>query len=184
MGARTITATVDDLVSFVQTEIAPLLEFNVPPMGGAVEGATITRDHPSVYPFYIPAEERLADGQHQSPSIAVQVNDGTDELRESRVLNVRLVLMIWAPGEWDDDGTFTRTMNGWRDLFNGLDKIVKAIETAGTVAECMVDIDSGIRYGFLDIDGEIPDLYPFWFGKVDFRLLCGAPANKRFIGML
>ncbi|MBQ9000545.1 MAG: hypothetical protein IJ087_01675 [Eggerthellaceae bacterium] len=184
MGARTITATVNDLVSFVQAEIAPMLEFNVPPNGGAVEGAAIERDHPTVYPFYIPSEERLADGQHQSPSIAVQVSDGTDGLRESRAFNVRLVLMIWAPGEWADDGAFTRTMDGWRELFNGLDTIVKAIETADTVAECTVDLESGIRYGFLDVDGEIPDLYPFWFGKVDFRLLCGAPSNKRFVDML
>lgn len=184
MGARTITATVDDLVRFVQKKIAPKLEYNVPPQGGAIEGVTIERDHPTVFPFYIPSEDRLTDGQHQSPSIAVQVHEGADERRGSRVFNVRLVLMIWAPGEWDDDGAFTRTMDGWRELFNGLDKIVKEIETAETIAECDVDYESGIRYGFLDIDGEIPDLHPFWFGRVDFRLVCGAPANKRFIGML
>ena len=42
----------------------------------------------------------------------------------------------------------------------------------------------GVRYGFYEIEREIPDLYPFWMGKVEFKLMRAPQASKRFQDML
>jgi len=183
MGARTLMASLADVAEWVAEEVAPRLEYLVPPESGDFDASGVETAHPSVYQSFVPGKERLEDGEHQHPSIAVQLLGGIDGLSGSRTLNVRLVLTIWAPGHYDEDG-FHRDRDGWRDLYNGLDAVAAAVGSAEGIAGYAVDMRSGVRYGFLDIDGEIPDLYPYWMGKVDFDLVASAPANKRFENLL
>lgn len=183
MAAQTLTATLDKVAAWVEAAIAPELRYLVPPDDSAVGDIDPTWDHPSVFIAFVPPVERLPDGAHQAPSIAVQPLNGQDGLKNSREITIRLVLTIWAPGRFED-GKFSRDSDGWRDLFNGLGIIAGAVESADTVADCSVDMSAGVQYGFYEIDKEIPDLYPYWMGKVDFKLRRGTHLSKRFEDLL
>ena len=184
MAAQTLTATLDGVAAWVEETIAPELEYLVPPSDGAVDGITPEWDNPSVFQAFVPSVERLPEGAHQAPSIAVQLLNGNDEIKGVRELSVRLVLTIWSPGHFEEDGAFVRDSEGWRELFSGLGVIAGLVEAAETIADCAVVLSDGVQFGFLEIDKEIPDLYPFWMGKVDFKLRRAPHANKRFQDML
>lgn len=183
MAAQTLAATLDGVAKWVEETVAEELEYLVPPDSGAVDGVSIESAHPSVFQAFVPSVERLPDGAHQAPSIAVQLLGGNDQSRSDRELSIRLALTIWAPGHFDD-GVFVRDSDGWRDLFNGLGAIAGAVESADTIAGCAVDMTAGVKFGFYEIDKEIPDLYPYWIGKVDFTLRRAPQASKRFLDML
>ena len=183
MAAQTLTATLDKVAEWVERTVAPKLKYLVPPDDSAVVDIEPRWDNPSVFQAFVPPVERLPDGAHQAPSIAVQLINGLDGLKNSRELAIRIVLTIWAPGQFVN-GEFTRDSDGWRDLFNGLGVIAGAVESADTIADCAVDLTAGVQFGFYEIDKEIPDLYPYWMGKVDFKLRRGTHLSKRFEGML
>lgn len=183
MEPRTIPSIMDDLTAWVAGEIAPGLEFLVPPEDAGEHAGEVATASPAVYQAFVPGEQRLAEGEHQAPSIAVQLLGGADSQADLRKLDVRLLLIVWAPGHFGEGG-FTRDRDGWRDLYNGLEAMSRAVESAETVAGCAVDHASGVRFGFYDIDGEIPDQYPYWVGKVDFALVCAPPATSRFENLL
>ena len=179
MTGRTIETTLDDLQAWVEAAIAPELEYLVPPDDGRVDDFEAVTGNPTVYQSFVPGKERLHEGDMQAPAIAVQLVSGSNRASSRRTLSVRLMLVIWSPGHFDADG-YHRDNDGWRDLYNGLDAMVTAIEEAEVIAGCTVDHNRGIQYGYLDIDGEIPDLYPYWIGRVDFDLLGATPGSKRF----
>lgn len=182
-AASELAATLDAVTAWVESEIAGELQYLVPADDGAVDVLELEYAHPTVFMMFVPSVERLKTGEHQAPNIAVQFLGGADELKNSRNITIRLLLTIWAPGHFIN-GAFVRDSDGWRDLFNGLGVIVSAVSNAETIAECAVDMAYGIRYGLYEIKDEIPDLYPFWMGKVDFRLRRAPQANKRFVDLL
>ena len=188
VAAATLATTLDRVADWVRTEVAEQLEYLVPPDDGAVEGIEVIWAHPSVFQMFVPAVERLQSGELQTPSIAVQFMGGNDSIddanKNDREIRIRLLLTIWAPGHYEDDGRFVRDWEGWRDLFNGLGVISNAVNTAETIAGCTLDRSVGIDYGLFDIKNEIPDLYPYWMGKVDFRLRRAPHANERFTDLL
>ena len=67
-----------------------------------------------------------------------------------------------------------------------VDAIVSAVQEAETVAGARLDTETGVSYGFFgDEDGVIIDQYPYFMGRVDFTLECGAqPGSKRFGNLL
>ena len=184
VAAQMVTKTIDDLAAWVESEIAPHLNYLVPPSDGAVDGIEIERAHPSVFKLFVPSAERLPEGANNAPSIAVRFLNGLDTLNDfSREISVQLVLTIWSPGHFED-GKFVRSMEGWRSLFNGLGVIVSAVEGAETIAGSTVDMKQGVSFGLYEIEKEIPDLYPYWMGTVEFKLVKAPHSNKRFKHLL
>ena len=133
--------------------------------------------------LFVPGVERLKQGERQAPSIAVQFLGGLDSMHSTREITIELLLSIWSPGHFID-GAFVRDSDGWRDLFNGLGVIAEKVESAEIIAGCAVDMKTGVRFGLYEIKDEIPDMYPYWLGKVDFKLLRAPQASKRFQDML
>lgn len=184
VAAQMLTATLDGVAAWVEDHIAPDLEYLVPPADGAVEGIEVERAHPYVFKSLVPPAERMPEGKSHAPSIAVQFSGGNDVLtKNSREIAIRLVLTIWAPGHFEE-GQFVRDNEGWRSLLNGLGVMVSAVESAETIAGSTVDLETGVKFGFYEIEKEIPDLYPYWMGTVDFKLLRAPHSNKRFRNML
>lgn len=181
MGAATITGTFDGVVEWVEQTVAPELVYLKPADGYTLEGYSVEWVHPRVYSNFVPTDDLVDEGS-RFPSIAVQMITGND-VRDTRSLNVRLVLCIWMPGHFEA-GVCTPSMDGWRDTMNGLDVISKLVRSAETIAGARLDADKGISYGFLDQDGEVIDQYPFFMGRVDFTLEVGTPASKRFEKLL
>ena len=201
IGGQTLATTLDNVAAWVESTIAPKLVYLVPPDDGAVDEIEVVLDHPSVFMLFVSSVERLMDGEHQAPSIAVRFLNGLDAKQSTRKIKLELLLTIWAPGHFyppkpegeteEPEGeepaqppVFVRSADGWRDLFNGLGIIADAIETAETIAGCAIDMNTGVEYGLYEIDGEIPDMFPYWIGKVDFTLIRAPQANKRFQDML
>ena len=183
MAASELAAVLDGVAAWVESEIAGDLEYIVPTDDGALDAAEIEYAHPTVFQMFVPSVERLKPGEHQAPNIAVQLMNGVDDIKDTRELTIRLMLTIWAPGRFED-GKFVRDSDGWRDLYNGLGVMVSAVENAETIAGCAVDRTYGVQYGMYESNKEIPDLYPFWMGRVDFRVRRATQANKRFQDML
>lgn len=186
MGAATIVNTFDLLVEWVDGAIVPRLEYLKPSDDGVIDGYEVEWVHPRVFPNFVPTEDRIEDGGHRFPFIAVQLLSGNDLAKSSgleRNINVRLVLGVWNPGHFND-GVLTPSMDGWRDVFNGVDVIAGIVESADTIADSRLDEERGISYGLLDEDGAVLDQYPYFLGRVDFTLQAGKPANKRFENLL
>lgn len=182
-GASELAAVLDGIAAWVHEEVSPKLAYMVPPADGAVNSEVVEWANPSVFQMFVPSVERLEPGMVQVPNIAVQFLGGDDALGSLRTFDVRLVLTVWAPGNFDD-GAFERNQDGWRDLMNGLGVIATAVREAETLSGCAVDMGTGIKYGLFDENGQIPDLYPFWMGKVDFRLRRAPHASNKFENLL
>lgn len=184
MGAATTAGTIDALCEWVRESVCPQITSKVPPRDGNVASYVYETANPAVFEMYMPDRGRLADADGSSyPSVTVQLVDSTDSLR-GRVTRFRLVLGIWSPGEFDG-GELSGSMEGWREVANGLDAIRAALDAADEVAGGYVDRERGVSCGPYSEDGQVMLTYPYFFGRVDFDLVTGAPAPAmRFEGLL
>lgn len=184
MSAMTTAESYGLLVEWVRDKIAAGLSYLVPPDDGRVEGYVPSYASPTVFEQFVPSAERLADGEAPVPSIVVQSLKSGDRRDGTRAESIRLVLIIWAPGNVHAEGDgLTRDMGGWRDLMNGLEAMREALldaeDIGGRALEWPKNGDA-VTVGPLDEDGVVEDTWPFWRGKCEFSLMSGHPEAPRF----
>lgn len=112
------------------------------------------------------------------PGIMVALAAGKDHMRsQERMWRFSLTLVVWNPGEWEDC-QLRRNSNGWRELWNMADVVLRKLHRAETIGDRMrVDYGEGIEYGpLLDGDGAIMDLYPLFAAHIDFACKAVGPS--------
>lgn len=195
----TITETLDNLQSWFDEHICQKVELKLPTDDQITGTATLV--HPATFALYVPAKDRIPPNVAAPiPSLCIQLMDGEDKTTEhKRKLNIRLCLAVWNPGEQSgdtyfpiEDGdalfdkrykrgdsapTYTRNLDGWRDVWNFVDMIIKTVESSNIIAGLRVVKEDGIKYGPFTEDGTIWDYYPYWHSWVSFALECGIVAN-------
>lgn len=92
------------------------------PEGKAMdENYEYTLVHPTAFPLYVPARDRLPPSvKTEMPSIAVMIEDGEDKLVRDRYINIVLAFSCWNPGNHDKDiyyGGSSENLEAWKKAY-------------------------------------------------------------------
>lgn len=140
--------------------------------------------NPHAFPLFVPAKDKLPPNVTVNmPSICVQLVDGSDDTtKENRDLNINLGISCWNPGVHSLDiyypkGTrpekpeaFRTGYDGWMDVWNFVDAIVREIETMTSIDGLYLAPDVPVKFGPYKEQEAIVDFYPHWFAWVQFTL--------------
>lgn len=201
----TTVDTLTELIDWLQSRVCPLITLKLPEDYNEL-GYQVPQDkdypyevtHPTVMGMYMPTSaELLPPGvKDVHPGILVQVVAGSESFTDTeRKLTVRLNLSVWNPGRHGSDvwyplpageeHQFERTDahdfragydDGWRDAWNFMDTVIRELRNAPTFAGASIDKDEGFTFGPYEANGEIPDLYPYWFCWVELHLKGSVPS--------
>lgn len=144
---------------------------------------------PNVFALYVPTEETKApDVVATVPAICVQIIDGDDDLvKQERRYKLRLSFATWDPGTHDQDifapvdgkpmrylrGDGNRVKlshDGWRDVWNLVDRALRIIESSRVIGGIPVDDGAAVKFGMFAEDDGLADYYPFWQAWVELTL--------------
>ncbi len=150
---------------------------------------------PSVFQYFVPPDEITTITDHRVPSVCIQiektVDDYTGKSGVGKVMDVRLVIQTWNPGIHVDlvptedtsqvggavytltDEEYERNLDGWKDVVNLQDMIVRSLQANEIIEGMQVDVEN-IEYGpYKDENDNIYVLYPYYAGYITFKLKTG-----------
>lgn len=152
--------------------------------------------HPYAFPLYLPTKDNLPPKAACTfPSICVQLEYGTDD-GTNREMNINLGFGAWSPGIYPDDWVipgeapedtevFSKSMEGWRELWNFIDVTAAAIEEAIYIGrdetERVEIVRDGMEFGPYSEEDSIPSFYPHWFGYFKFKVRSTILRNRQEI---
>lgn len=183
---------IDTLTAWAQVNICDHIQLKQPPMyenEPVDDGYEYTLVNPVAFPMYVPTPERLPPNIHSPyPSLCVGFAQGEDEAAKNNgVVDIQLTFAAWNPGTHGGDiltpdgnggmnadnakGYFQVNAEGWRDVWRFVDIALRAIESQTVIGDCYtIDRVTPIKYGPLAQQEAIPDMYPYWFAWVIFRV--------------
>lgn len=186
-----IVKIIDDVTEWAQKNICDIVQLKVPPDDDAEavdQAYEYELVHPTAFALFVPSKDKLPELVKSSvPYLCVKFVEGADQLDGSGVsIGLQFILCTWDPGlhskdffkyrgnmefeQQDDDETFIRSSEGWRDAWNFLDTTRRVIESDTSVAGYELDVRSGVQFGpWEEMDGS-NDFYPFWLSWVQFTL--------------
>lgn len=180
----TIVRTIDQICEWLEENVCKEVELKKPPRDLNATNVKYEYElvHPHAFPLYVPPKDKLPPGvQSIYPSIAVQLEYGTDET-SNREMNISLGFSAWNPGIHPDDwlvpeeteeerpDTFTNSVEGWRDLWNFVDKTVTMIEQTTYMGDDVEVIQGGMEFGPYKEQDSIVSYYPQWFAYFKFKV--------------
>ena len=85
---------IEGITDWVQEAICSKIELKVPDDNANDDGYNIKRVHPTAFPLYLPAKDRIPPGiVAPIPSITVQMMEGSDNIKDKeRKMKIRLCL--------------------------------------------------------------------------------------------
>lgn len=188
-----IVQTVDRIAHWLEKEICEDWKLKPAPNGPDTVDYDYKLVKPCVWPLYDPiyANDHAPNVQTLAPSILVQVKNGTDAMVDGkRTYNVRLSFNVYDPGvhgeDWiypycdvetrkvlyrrGDHGSFEVQFDGWRDVWNLIDRTVRIIENHEAIDGLPIVKSEGVSFGPFNYADEIPDMYPLWMAWVEFQV--------------
>ena len=189
-----VVHVIDTVRDWAQENICSRIQLKQPPDdldAPTDEGYEYTLVNPAAFAMYVPTSEKLPPNIHAPfPSLCVRLVTGQDEAANGKgFADLQFVFSAWDPGlhgedilKPNGDGTyrrwsgkeaeayFQRTGVGWRDAWNFVDIALRAVESVTNIGGFVVDKATPIKYGPMDEQVSIPDLYPTWFAWVSFRV--------------
>lgn len=198
----TIVTTLDAISEWVRDNICKGHYLKAPTKGKQTAEYEYQEVEPTVYTLYEPTgQDRPPNAKPLIPGICVQLIDGTDLLADQmRSMRLRLSFSTYQPGihgaDWlcpySDVKTreiryarsnykyFSYSEDGWRDVWNLIDRAIRKIENADSIANFNIDHEQGVKFGPFSYQGETPDLYPFWFGFIELTITQKITRNREF----
>lgn len=73
------------------------------------------------------------------------------------------------------ENTFKRDADGWKDVWNFVDRALRDIENAEYINGLRVVKELGITFGQFQEEGQISDIYPYWGAWAIFTIESGLP---------
>ncbi len=195
----TITETLDRLRDWFDSNVSQKLMLKAPTDGTIDGNAELV--HPATFALFVPAKDRIPPNVAAPiPSLCVQMMEGEDKVFDhSRKLNIRVCLSAWNPGEQtgaefyphvstgdlfnkkytlgNENAKYTRSLDGWRDVWNFVDLCLTKLEKTDIIEEFRIVKEDGIKYGPFTEDGAIWDYYPYWHSWIMFTIEGGLVAN-------
>jgi len=199
----TLVQSIDKVVAWLRENVCSQISLKLPDDYRNDTGYEVEYITPAAFPLYVPGKDRLPPSVSAPiPSVCVQLMEGSDNLlKRKRQLQLRLCLACWNPGThgrevlhtrpnenalggysyYKLDGeaaqTYTRNMEGWRDVFNFADIVLRELEGTEYIAGHRLVKESGIKYGLFTEEGNIWDYYPYWHNWITFTLEAGVVAK-------
>lgn len=191
----TLVESIDSLRDWFEENICQKVTFKVP-NDTSIDG-NVQLIHPASFALYVPGRDRLPPNvEAPIPSVCVQLMDGEDRPMEGKTkLNIRLCLAVWNPGDQTgadfyptpdftkpigykykqgaENPTYTRNLDGWRDITNFLDLIRLELGKHDIIAGQRIVKEEPIKYGPFMQDGAMWDSYPYWHSWITFALESG-----------
>lgn len=184
---------IDTLTEWARENVCNKIKLKVPPLDGAFDDAGYQYKlvNPAAFGMYLPTSEKLPPNIHNPfPSVCVGFSKGQDVLAENAAsLNVQLSFATWDTGihgkdiygkinyneyqQWsgtEADAYFRRSGEGWRDAWNFVDIALRELESLTHIGGYVIDRSTPIEFGPLAEQEGIPNLYPFWFAWISFRI--------------
>lgn len=199
----TLVQSIDRVVDWMRENVCSQITLKLPDDykndgSNGVEYVT-----PEAFPLYIPGKDLLPPTVRAPiPSVCVQIMELSDDLlTRKRHLQMRICLACWNPGEHGGEvfharknenvlggysycsatgeaaQTYARNMEGWRDLFNFADTVLRMVEGAEYIAGHRLVKESEVKLGLFTEEGDIPGYYPYWHSWITFTLEAGVVAK-------
>lgn len=195
----TLVQSIDNIVKWLSGNVCSQITLKVPDDYRNDKDYDVEFVNPAAFPLYVPGKDRLPPSVPAPiPSVCVQLLEGNDDLLEhKRLLQIRLCLACWNPGEHgaemlhrrtdasafggysyyringEEAKTYARNMEGWRDSFNLADLVLRELEGTEYIAGHRLVKEKGIKFGLFTEDGNIWDYYPYWHSWITFTLEAG-----------
>lgn len=195
----TLVQSIDKVVNWLRESVCPQITLKLPDDYKNDESYNVEFVTPAAFPLYVPGKDRLPPSVPAPiPSVCVQLMEGSDDLlQKKRQLQIRLCLACWNPGEHGAEmfiprknpaalggysyyratgetaKTYARNMEGWRDLFNFADLVLRELEGTEYIDGHRLVKEAGIKFGVFTEDGNIWDYYPYWHNWISFTLEAG-----------
>lgn len=167
----------DKLKNWLETEICPQFKFKQACDENVDDTYPYILVNPNVFILYVPPTELIGEA-NRVPSICIQFDDGNESMTSAGgVLNIRLQFATFSPGE-HTSYSFTRNTEGWRDVWNLVDHIMKKIRDTELIDDIRIIKENGIKYGPISDQGQIPNFYPYYFAWMSFSVEYGIPSSK------
>lgn len=172
-----VVRQLEKIKTWLETEICPQFEFKQPNDENVDTTYPYELVNPNVFILYVPPKEVIGEA-NRVPSVCIQFDDGNESMREaSGVLNLRLQFSTFNPGEHTET-SFTRNTEGWRDVWNFVDYIMKKLRDIELIDDLRIIKESGIHYGPISDQGQIPNFYPYYFAWMTFSVEYGIASSK------
>lgn len=195
----TLVQSIDKVVNWLNEKVCSQITLKLPDDYKNDESYEVEYVRPAAFPLYVPGKDRLPPSVPAPiPSVCVQFIEGSDDLTaKRRQLQIRLCLSCWNPGEhggefflprkntdanfgieyYHPEGeaakTYARNAEGWRDVWNFADLVLRELEGTEYIEGLRLVKESGIKYGVFTEEGNIWDYYPYWHNWISFTLEAG-----------
>ena len=176
-----VVKQLDKIKSWLEAEVCPQFKFKQ--ANDELVDATYPYElvNPNVFILYVPPKELIGEA-NRVPSICIQFDDGNESMaKTSGVLNLRLQFATFNPGnhyEYGLDPSFDINIEGWRDVWNFVDYIMKKLRDTDFIDDIRIIKENGIHYGPISDQGQIPNFYPYYFAWMTFSVEYGIPSSK------
>ena len=186
----TIVQCIDNVTDWLKESVCPKIKLKLPDDAQNGREYKVETVNPTAFAMYQPGKDKLPPGVIAPfPSVVVQLLEGSDDVTaRSGRMKLQLSFTAWNPGnhageltqaihtttasEAEDldvqlggvaaDQSFTRNAEGWRDVWNFVDRALREIENAEYLNGLRVVKETPITYGQFQQEGQISDLYPYW----------------------
>lgn len=195
----TLTETIEGIAEWLNENVCSQITLKAPDDSVNDAEYSVEYVHPVAFPLYVPGKEYLPPGiSAPVPSICVQLLKGKDDtIKRQRRVEIQLSVSCWNPGEHgnelytkkgpsddltrfrflrkkQDQQSYVRNLEGWRDIVNFIDLTVGTLEGAEIINGQRLIKEDGIEFGmFADEDGAVWEFYPYWMMYVKFALESG-----------
>lgn len=186
----TITQCIEKVTDWLNESVCPKIKLKLPDDCQNGKEYKVEAVNPTAFAMYQPGKDKLPPGVIAPfPSVVVQLLEGSDNMTESNGrMKLQLSFTAWNPGNHtgelaraiktttasgsDDldvqiggvasEQSFTRNADGWKDVWNFVDRALREIENAEYLNGLRVVKELPITYGQFQQEGQISDLYPYW----------------------
>lgn len=174
----TIAQCIEKVTDWLNESICPNIELKLPDDYQNGKDYKLEIVNPTAFAMYQPGKDKLPPGVIAPfPSVVVQLLEGSDDMIEHNGrMKLQLSFTAWNPGNHageltrvtrattatDSDQSFTRNAEGWKDVWNFVDRALREIENAEYMNGLRVVKELPITYGQFQQEGQISDLYPYW----------------------
>ena len=199
----TVVEILDRITAWADKNICKKVYIKQPPDDGLPNDADYEyrRVNPVCFTMYVPGKDKLPPKiASPIPSLCVRCVGGEDHITPSvRRIRIEFCLSTWETGtngkdilipdreeptnvhEWNDEDAqayFRRHGDGWRDAWNFIDTVLRAIESVGSIDGIVIDKAEDITFEPLKEQDSIPNYYPFWFAVIGFTVQTAIARNN------
>lgn len=194
----TIVQCIEKVTDWLNESVCPKIKLKLPDDKQNGKDYKLETANPTAFAMYQPGKDKLPPGVVAPfPSVVVQLLEGSDDMTaKNGRMKLQLSFTAWNPGKHTKEltgalkasisassgdlnvktegitteQTFTRDAEGWKDVWNFVDRALREIENAEYMNGLRVVKELPITYGQFQQEGQISDLYPYWGAWVIFTI--------------